>query len=150
MIQGGWDAHDPQEAKDQYALILVLKGAINELITNTDIPESQKEQLAETLGCIGLYKHADVHLEKIVKTLEPLVGAGFTFIRTPKKAAVNSGVGGPQTVRLSRSRQIPELNNQMNNSTIENNRESARPMAAVPRRRPITAQPCQSRGQADQ
>ena len=64
-IQDGWDTHDSQEVKDQYALTLVvLKGAINELITNTDIPESQKEQLSKISGDILLYKHADEHLEK--------------------------------------------------------------------------------------
>ena len=49
-IQDGREGHDSQEAKGQCTLILVLKGAINELITNTDIPESQKEQLTEILG----------------------------------------------------------------------------------------------------
>ena len=56
--------------KDQYTLILVLKGAINELITNTDIPESQKEQLTELLGGIRLYKRADEHMEKIADEME--------------------------------------------------------------------------------
>ena len=55
-IQDGWEGQSSQDVKDQYALILVLKGAINELITNTDIPESQKEQLTELLGGIRLYK----------------------------------------------------------------------------------------------
>ena len=51
----------------------MLKGAIDELIANTDIPESQKEQLTEILGGIRLYKHADEHLEKIAETMESLV-----------------------------------------------------------------------------
>ena len=84
-----------------------------------DGSDRQKEQLTKILGGIRLYKHADGHLQKIAGALEPLVGAGYTPIRTPKEAAVNSGVGGSQTVELSRARQtIPELNNHMNNSTV--------------------------------
>ena len=102
----------------------MLKGAIDELIANTDIPESQKEQLTKILGGIRLYKHAGEHLENIAETMESLVGAGYAFIRTPNKTAVNSGVGGSQTVTPSRSRQLPELNNQINNSTFESQLDS--------------------------
>ena len=98
----------------------MLRGGINELITNTDIPESQKEQLAEILRGIRLYKRADEHMEKIAEEIESLVGAGYTHIRTTKKEAVVNPIGGgSQTVKLSRSRQIPELNNQMNNRTVD-------------------------------
>ena len=69
-IQDGWDGHDSQEVKDRYTLILVLKRAVNELITNTDIPKSQKEQLTEILGGIRLYKRADEHMEKIAEAME--------------------------------------------------------------------------------
>ena len=72
----------------------VLKGAINELITNTDIPDSQEEQLTEILGGIRLYKRADEHLEKIAEAMESLVGAGYTHIRTPKKEVVVNLIGG--------------------------------------------------------
>ena len=92
--------------KDQYALTLVLKGAINELSTNTNIPESQKEQLSTISGDILLYKHADEHLEEISEILEPLIGAGYTFIRTTKNTAVNQGMGGTQQIKLTRSRQL--------------------------------------------
>ena len=108
-IQDGWDTHDSQEVKGQYALILVLKGAINELIANTEMPESQKEQLSKISKGAMLHKHADEHLENIAEMLEPLVGvgAGYTFfIRTVKKAAANQGMGGSQTVKLSRARQV--------------------------------------------
>ena len=46
-IKDRWDKNDSQEVKDQYALILVLTGAINEeLITHTDIPETIKPKRA--------------------------------------------------------------------------------------------------------
>ena len=109
-----------ESVKDQYTLILVLKGAINELLTNTDLPETQKEDLTHLLGGIRLYRRADEHMELIADKMEPLIVAGFTFIRTAKKETVASPLGGgSQTVKFSRPRQIPELTNSINNRTVE-------------------------------
>ena len=51
--------------KEEHTLILVLKGAISELLTNTEMPETQKENLLELLGGIRLYRRADEHMELI-------------------------------------------------------------------------------------
>ena len=105
---------------DEYTRILVLKGAINELLTNTEMPETQKEDLSHLLGGIRLYRRPDEHMELIAGKLEPLIVAGFTFIRTTKKEVVANPLGGgSQTVKFSRPRQIPELTNSMNNRTVE-------------------------------
>ena len=41
-VQDGWDGMDAESVKEHYSLLRVLKGAINELLTNTDMPESQR------------------------------------------------------------------------------------------------------------
>ena len=87
--------------KDQYTLILVLKGAINELLINTNMPETQKEDLTHLLGGIRLYKRADEHMELIADKMEPLVVAGFTFIRATKKEVVANPLGGARKQRSS-------------------------------------------------
>ena len=93
-VQDGWDGQSVKSVKDQYTLILVLKGAINELLTNTEMPETQKEDLSHLLGGIRLYRRADEHMELIADKLEPLIVAGFTFIRTTKKEVVANPLGG--------------------------------------------------------
>ena len=118
-IQDGWDGLLPSTVKNQYALVLVLRGAICELITYTSIPASQKEDIADILAAIRLYKHADVHLEEIADNLEPLISVGFTHIREERKATITPSAGGSQTVKLARARPLPELTNTMNNSTVE-------------------------------
>ena len=100
----------------------MLKGAINELLTNTEMPETQKEDLSHLLGGIStrLYRRADENMELIADQLEPLIVAGFTFIRTATKEVVANPLGGgSQTVKLSQPRQIPELTNSMNNRSVE-------------------------------
>ena len=42
-VQDGWDGQTPESVKGEYTLILVLKGAINELLTNKEMPETQTE-----------------------------------------------------------------------------------------------------------
>ena len=106
--------------KEEYTLILVLKGAINELLTNTEMPETQKEGLSLLLKGTRLYKRADEHMELIAGKLEPLIVAGYTFIRgTQRQAATHSLGGGSQTVKIARPRQLQGLNNTMNHRTIE-------------------------------
>ena len=85
---------------------------------------ARKEEVAEILTAIRLYKHADVHLEIIANGVEPLVLAGFTHIRMSKKATANPSTGGSQTAKLARARQLPELTSTMNNSTVESQLDS--------------------------
>ena len=80
-VQDGWDGQDACSVKNEYILTLVLKGAINELLTNTEMPETQKEDLSLLLKGIRLHKRADEHMEVISDKLEPLIVAGYTFIR---------------------------------------------------------------------
>ena len=106
--------------KEEYTLILVLKGAINELLTNTEMPETQKEDLSLLLKGIRLHKRADEHMELIADKLEPLIVAGYTFIRgTQRQAATRSSGGGSQTVKIARPRQLAGLTTSMNNRTVE-------------------------------
>ena len=44
-VQDGWDGMGAESVKEHYSLLLVLKGAINELLANIDKPESQLEDL---------------------------------------------------------------------------------------------------------
>ena len=62
-VQDGWDGQTVESVKDQYTLLLVLKGAVNELLTNTDLPETQKEDLSALLQGTRLYRRADEHME---------------------------------------------------------------------------------------
>ena len=90
-----------------------------ELLTNTDLPETQKEDLSALLQSIRLYRR-DEHMELIADKLEPLIVAGYTFIRKPNRAAAASPLGGsPQTVKLSRPRQLAGLTSSMNSRTVE-------------------------------
>jgi hypothetical protein len=98
----------------------VLKGAINELLTNTEMPETQKEDLSQLLKGIRLHRRADEHMELIADKLEPLIVAGYTFIRgTQRQTATHSSGGGSQTVKIARPRQLAGLTNSMNNRTVE-------------------------------
>ena len=59
-------------------------------------------------------------MELIADKLEPLIVAGYTYIRsTRRQAATSPPLGGSQTVKIVRPRQIAELTNSMNNRTDE-------------------------------
>ena len=75
------DGQSAESVSEECTLALVLKGAINELLTNTEMPETQKEDLSLLLKGIRLHKRADEHMEVISDKLEPLIVAGYTFIR---------------------------------------------------------------------
>ena len=95
-------------------LILVLKGAMYELLASSELPETQKEELTSLLAIIRLYKRADEHMEVLADKIEPLIIAGYTFIRGQKRGASASAVGGnSQTLKLHRPRQLPELTGAM-------------------------------------
>ena len=51
--QDGWDRQSAESVQEECTLILVLKGAINELLTNTEMPETQKEDLSHLISCLG-------------------------------------------------------------------------------------------------
>ena len=120
-VQDGWEGMDAEDVKDHYSLLLVLKGAINELLTNADIPESQQEDLSLLLRGIRLYRQADEHMEKIADKLDPLIAAGFTFIRktSVRLTSASPSGGGSQTLKIARPRQLAALNSSMNSRTIE-------------------------------
>ena len=119
-VQDGWDGQEPESVKDEYMLILVLKGAMYELLASSELPETQKEELTSLLAIIRLYKRADEHMEVLAEKIEPLIIAGYTFIRGQKRVAFASSVGGnPQTLKFHRPRQLPGLTSAMNSRTIE-------------------------------
>ena len=119
-VQDGWDGQEPESVKDEYMLILVLKGAMYELLASSELPETQKEELTSLLAIIRLYKRADEHMEVLAEKIEPLIIAGYTFIRGQKRGASASAVGGnSQTLKLHRPRQLPGLTSAMNSRTIE-------------------------------
>ena len=117
-VQDGWDGQEPESVKDEYMLILVLKGAMYELLASSELPETQKEELTSLLTIIRLYKRADEHMEVLADKIEPLMRAGYTHIRGQKRGASASAVGGnSQTLKLHRPRQLPELTSAMNSRT---------------------------------
>ena len=62
-VQDGLDGQHADSVKNEYTLALVLKGAINELLlTNTEMPVTQKEDLSLLLGGIRLHRRADEHI----------------------------------------------------------------------------------------
>ena len=88
-VQDGWDGQHAESVKNECTLILVLKGATNELLTNTEMPETQKEDLSLPLAGIRLYRRADEHMELIADKIEPLIVAGVTFIRSTQRQAAH-------------------------------------------------------------
>ena len=121
-VQDGWDGQMPESVKSEYMLILVLKGAMHELLAIEGLPETQKEELTRLLNTIRLYKRADEHMERLADKVEPLIRAGYETIRGQKRvsAAPASTVGGgSQTLRLHRPRLLTELSGHMSNRTIE-------------------------------
>ena len=119
-VQDGWDGQEAESVKNEYMLILVLKGAMYELLASSELPETQKEELTSLLATIRLYKRADEHMEVLADKIEPLIRAGYTHIRGQKRGASASAVGGSsQTLKLHRPRQLPELTSTMNSRTIE-------------------------------
>ena len=85
LVQDGWDGQSPESVKEQYSLLLVLKGAMNELLTNTDLPETQKEDLSALLQSTRLYRRADEHMEliagKLAKNCLVLTSSSLDFVR---------------------------------------------------------------------
>ena len=82
-VQDGWEGQTPEIVKDQYALILVLRGAMNELLTSSDLPETQKEDLTALLGAIRLYKRADEPRRVCRSAHQMLMNCAVGAIRIP-------------------------------------------------------------------